>query len=380
MFVTLLAYKFNKHIFISLVYLFLISCSAETTSTVPETTTSSIEPISNTTTSEVNEDLALQNFQLAWEETLKEPIVLSDYEKELTAYLFELWKWKGDKSTPEKENFYELKINGLSCYRIWNAMGSAWLDEVHPIKDNYSKGYWAVERYTCEEDSIYGMGPSLFGAPFYYQDTWWIYQKFEFNWNMVDCKSPCGYGNNAFATRVAIDLDDEIYSIVLPRKMTLEEYEKGWSEKLETYPVLTKDEFDKSIEFFLSYQLSSYPHTELGIIVDSNNYVCERRTTGTIISAYVNEVHPILLYISETGYNENVDELRIYEHIVTGDYNCYLENSEEGLFLWGPLFFQDNQWWGFIEYEDDYWEQSGEPDVLIQSFAKRISLGVSIND
>ena len=164
--------------------------------------------------------------------------------------------------------------------------------------------------------------------------------------------------------------------------MTLEEYVQGWSEKLETYPVLTKDEFDKSIEFFLSYQLSreNSPHTELGIIVDSNNYVCERRTTGTIISAYVNEVHPILLYISETGYNENVDELRIYEHIVTGDYNCYLENSEEGLFLWGPLFFQDNQWWGFIEYEDDYWEQSGKPNVLIRSFAKRISLGSSIND
>ena len=366
--------KFNRHIFISLVYLFLISCSAETTGTVPETTTSSIEPISNTTISEVNEDLALQNFQLAWEETLNEPITLSDFEKELTAYLFELWKWKGDKWTPEKENFYELKINGLSCYRIWNAMGSAWLDEAHPIQDNYSKGYWAVERYTCEEDSIYGMGPSLFGAPFYYQDTWWIYQKFEFNWNMVDCKNPCGYGNNAFATRVAIDLDDEIYSVVLPRKMTLEEYEKGWIEKLETYPVLTKDEFDKSIEFFLSYQ------PELGIIVDSNNYVCERRTTGTIITAYVNELHPLHLYISETGYNENVDEIKIYEHIVTGDYNCSLENSEEGLFLWGPLFFQDNQWWGFIEYEDDYWEQSGEPDVLIQSFAKRISLGVSIND
>ena len=42
--------KFNRHIFISLVYLFLISCSAETTGTVPETTTSSIEPIRNTTT------------------------------------------------------------------------------------------------------------------------------------------------------------------------------------------------------------------------------------------------------------------------------------------------------------------------------------------
>ena len=37
--------------------------------------------------------------------------------------------------------------------------------------------------------------------------------------------------------------------------MTLEEYEKGWIEKLEIYPVLTKDEFDKSMEFLLSYQI-----------------------------------------------------------------------------------------------------------------------------
>ena len=164
--------------------------------------------------------------------------------------------------------------------------------------------------------------------------------------------------------------------------MTLEEYEKGWIEKLEIYPVLTKDEFDKSIEFLLSYQIlkENFPFTEFEIIVDSKNYVCERKTTGTIINAYANERHPLSLYISETGDDENVDELRIYEYIVTGDYNCSLENSEEGLFLWGPLFLQDNQWWGFIEYEDDYWEQSGKPDVLIQSFVKRISLGISIND
>ena len=76
----------------SLILALFIACSLETTSTVPETTTSSIEPINNTTTSEVNEDLALQNFRLAWEETLKQPIVLSDYEKEMTAYLFELWR------------------------------------------------------------------------------------------------------------------------------------------------------------------------------------------------------------------------------------------------------------------------------------------------
>ena len=164
-------------------------------------------------------------------------------------------------------------------------------------------------------------------------------------------------------------------------KMTVEEYNEGWIEMLETFPVLTKDEFDKSIEFFLSYEIltKNFPFSTLEINVDDNNYVCERRNTGTIINAYANERHPISVYISETGDNENVGQLTIYEYIVSGDYNCSLENSEEGLFLWGPLFFQDNQWWGFVEYEDDYWKQSGEPDVLIGSFAKRVSLGSSIN-
>ena len=55
--------------------------------------------------------------------------------------------------------------------------------------------------------------------------------------------------------------------------MTLQEYEKGWIEKLEIYPVLTKDEFDKSIQFLLSYQIlkENFPFTELEIIVDSKN-------------------------------------------------------------------------------------------------------------
>ena len=177
-------------------------------------------------------------------------------------------------------------------------------------------------------------------------------------------------------------INAENTSTTLSTGLTLEAYEKGWKEKFEIFPILTKNEFDKSIDFFQSYQVSSenFPFSELEIIVDSNNYVCERRTTGTIISAYVNERHPLSLYISETGDSENAGELRIYEYIVTGDYNCSLENSEEGLFLWGPLFFQDNQWWGFIEYEEDYWEQSGKPDVLIRSFTKRVSLGASLYD
>lgn len=177
-------------------------------------------------------------------------------------------------------------------------------------------------------------------------------------------------------------INAENTSTTLSTGLTLEAYEKGWKEKFEIFPILTKNEFDKSIDFFQSYQVSSenFPFLELEIIVDKNNYVCERRDSGTIIMAYSNEQHPLSLYISETGTDVNIDEITIYEHIVSGDYNCSLENSEEELFLWGPLFFQDNQWWGFIEYEEDYWEQSGKPDVLIRSFSKRVSLGASLYD
>ena len=151
-----------------------------------------------------------ENFKNAWETILKDPIQLNVEEIELTNYLYELWTWKGDKWTPEEENFYKLRVNDLNCSRIWNAMGWAWLDEVHPIDGDYSRGYWAVERYIC------GDNISLFGAPFYYENSWWIYQSFEFSWDMVDCEDPCGTGVGHFAKRVQIDLDDEIYKTTLP--------------------------------------------------------------------------------------------------------------------------------------------------------------------
>ena len=63
------AFLINRHIFISLVYLVLISCSAEVTTTVPETTTISI-PEATTTT--LSKDVPFQNFKIAWEKNLKE--------------------------------------------------------------------------------------------------------------------------------------------------------------------------------------------------------------------------------------------------------------------------------------------------------------------
>ena len=158
--------------------------------------------------------LMLDNFEEAWEKSLKDPITLSEEEKELTEYLYSIWTWKGDKWTPENENFYELKVNGQICRRIWNTMGYAWLDEIHPVENMFTDGYVVTQRYICVTNSDNGR-ESLFGAPFYYQDTWWIYQDYKFSWDQVDCKNPCATSVQYFANRVPIDLDDEIYNITL---------------------------------------------------------------------------------------------------------------------------------------------------------------------
>ena len=68
-------------------------------------------------------------------------------------------------------------------------------------------------------------------------------------------------------------INAENTSTTLSTGLTLEAYEKGWKEKFEIFPILTKNEFDKSIDFFQSYQVSSenFPFLELEIIVDKNN-------------------------------------------------------------------------------------------------------------
>ena len=389
--------------------LIFVSCGgnelSEEATTVPETTTT---PIPEATTTTLSKDVAFQNFKIAWEKNLKEPITLSLYEQQVAANFLYYWKWKGDKWTPENENFYELKVNGVSCYRIWNAMGSAWLDEVHPVgtEESYSKGYTAVERYMCEKDSIFEAAASLFGAPFFYKDAWWIYQDNQYArdlWDEIDCESPCASYVQNLATRVQIDLDDEIYSAYIPNptEVEIEKYDKGWEEQLETFPVLTKEEFDKSLEFFLTYQLGrgNYPYAELKITVDNKNYICDRKSRGMVIPAFANEQHPFYLYLLEAGGNEEVDESIIGERdsvIIQGesyyrlyslvlDYNCGVGDpydSEDRLGLYGPLFFQDNQWWGFESYEDDYWEKSGKCDCMhfMKYFVKRVSLGSTLYD
>ena len=209
-----------------LIFIFIfISCTANQADieNIESVSTTSQKVVSNTTTTsttifdEEEHYLRLENFKEAWEKSLKEPIKLSDEETELTEYLYSLWTWKGDKWTPENENFYELKVNRQICRRIWSSMGYAWVDELHPVQNIFTDGYVVTERYVCEANSDYGR-KSLFGAPFYYQDQWWIYLDYQFSWDQIDCNLPCGTSVQYFATRVLIDLDDEIYNVSLPDK------------------------------------------------------------------------------------------------------------------------------------------------------------------
>ena len=62
-----------------------------------------------------------ENFDKAWQEYMKEDIVLSDYEKEVNKKFRELWSWKGSKWEAEKENFYEIHITS-PCFTLSSNM------------------------------------------------------------------------------------------------------------------------------------------------------------------------------------------------------------------------------------------------------------------
>ena len=190
------------------------------------TTTNTTKPFKNSAREAMERrEKERENFDKAWQEYMKEDIVLSDYEKEVNKKFRELWSWKGSKWEAEKENFYEIHINGVSCRRIWNAMGSALLDQNHPLNnilDNENPFYrnYRSHHYRCflteeqlKQPELVKQTDYLFGTPFYYQETWWIFQSISSEisvWDLIDCKGPCSYSYYTFATRVAIDDNEEL--------------------------------------------------------------------------------------------------------------------------------------------------------------------------
>ena len=184
-----------------LIPLFLIFIFCSNDVAAPETGIQNLnkefEPATTTTTI-FDKYLSWDNFLIAWEKTLKEGPILSSEEIADTEELLELWEWDGDKSNTQNQYLYEITVNGFLCTRIYNSMGWALLDEVHPVEKNYDVHH----TYKCDDTGdMY-----LFGSPFNYENSWWIYQNVKFDWETLDCDNPCATRAQNYASRFKIDL------------------------------------------------------------------------------------------------------------------------------------------------------------------------------
>ena len=174
------------------------------------------------------------------------------------------------------------------------------------------------------------------------------------------------------------NMDDAEKDIEL--RHAYERYDKGWEDKLTTFPLLTQEEFITSVKFSQEFYFE-----DIRIKIENESYTCEKKTTGTAISAYSNELHPFSLYQEKLeddlvirGWTQRFGSDKNY--LLSVDYICFLENSSGGFLLFGPIFYQDGQWWGFEYYNDDYYDKSEKQHyfAFMTYFVKRVSLGEDI--
>ena len=236
--------------------IFFLACSGdeayiEPTTTVQDTTTTTVQDTTTTSTSTT----VLKDFIKDWEYQLKDRIFLSDTEAEVTENFYELWFSKYPPNEIQKENFYEIKVHGRSCYRIYSSSGTAFLDEIHPMAEvnNYLVGttrygkelsYTASTTYECDEsgvediDDYYFSGIYLFGPPFYYEESWWIYKSVSLaeikyvSLIFIDMSGPSNRPAWDFATRVKIETNDEFDSVPKSRERRgIFPYDEDYSKK-----------------------------------------------------------------------------------------------------------------------------------------------------
>ena len=160
----------------------------------------------------------------------------------------------------------------------------------------------------------------------------------------------------------------------------VERYSQGWENNLITFPELTEEEFIKSKNFQHEFYFE-----DLKVNVRNETHDCIRKTTGTVIAAYSNELHPLGVYVDKLdeeieirGFTNRFGSNKHY--LLSVDYNCWIEDTGGGFMLFGPVFYQNNQWWGFEYYDDDYYDASGNQNVyaFMSYFVKRVSLGENI--
>ena len=162
----------------------------------------------------------------------------------------------------------------------------------------------------------------------------------------------------------------------LLRRWRMDRYRQGWESQLVTYPKLTEQEINKSL-LLHDYETETYD-TEITVTINGKEYTCGEKESGMVIEAFANELHPL------AGVHPNQGEYLAYQ--VGVEYGCSGENEfqslslkDEGFFIYGPIFYQDNQWWGFVRYDEEYYENH---DLTVEylhafmtRFIKRVSLG-----
>ena len=137
----------------------------------------------------------------------------------------------------------------------------------------------------------------------------------------------------------------------LARRHGVDRYRNNWEENhLVSYPDLTEKEYNKTLLLY-DDPIRWVWGKDFTTIIDGKEFYCEYKATGHVLTAFANELHPALKG-SHNPYQIDVD------------YNCggvneegdgYMLEEEDGYMLYGPVFYQDNQWWGFVLYSEDYW-------------------------
>lgn len=150
-------------------------------------------------------------------------------------------------------------------------------------------------------------------------------------------------------------------------RIDLEEYRQGWIVKLLSYPLLTDEEYKITTDYYESIVQGSI----VNLKIEGKDYSCEDKDSGTVIDSFANEIHPLNLY------EEGEEAASNLGYLVSLDYNCSQLIDGSGFSLYGPLFYQDNQWWGFQESNDDYWRNYGK-DIEILAFMTRFAERISL--
>jgi len=171
--------------------------------TLNSTSTSTLTSTSLVSTTIENNDsqISNNNFLNAWKKILKDEIILDSNEIALTKELEELMLWRGDKYNLN-QYLFEIEVNNLTCTRIYNSMGWALFDQIHPIEKDFRSSH----TYKCGESGDL----FLFGSPFYYQGNWWIFHNIEVDLSTLDCEIPCGRSAQFFASKFKIDYPKDL--------------------------------------------------------------------------------------------------------------------------------------------------------------------------